>query len=49
MRSKITSLLLLFFAKQTQAQIPLRGEPGHDPVFQNKYIRLPERNKHVSF
>lgn len=32
--------LIFFYTVVVQAQVPVRQEPRHHPVFQNKYIRL---------
>jgi hypothetical protein len=33
-------LLLIFYSLPVAAQVPVREEPRHHPVFQNKYLRL---------
>ena len=42
MKIKLTALLtiLLFCSIAARAQVPVREEPRHKPVIQNKYIRL---------
>jgi hypothetical protein len=42
MKNKITLVLavMLFFSTSIKAQVPVREEPRHHPVLQNKYFRL---------
>lgn len=42
MKNKLLAILLLmiFYSLPVTAQVPVREEPRHQPVLQNKYIRL---------
>ncbi|MDB5277986.1 MAG: hypothetical protein JWR61_2941 [Ferruginibacter sp.] len=42
MKNRPTAILLwmIFYSLPVTAQVPVREEPRHHPVFQNKYIRL---------